>query len=112
MINFKQAIFMMALTLSFPSSSSSEMYIKDTSINQSSICHVEESFRAGSQCKDGEIMLFIPVSGIGAGRTSIVLSSLVCDFRFNIIRTSDALTCVFSTKRKNQWAEFSMETPK
>ena len=76
---------------------------------QGRVCHIQDSHRAGVECKEGDIMLFVPRVQAGIGRTVVILSSLVCDFRFNITRDVDALTCVFTEKRRDQWHEFGMD---
>lgn len=77
---------------------------------QEKICHIENSTSASKNCNEGDIMLFIP-RRISSSTTkeSIILASLVCNFRYEVMHSSDALSCVFTTKRRNQWKRFGME---
>ena len=74
------------------------------------VCHIESPTSASVNCKNGDIMLFIP-RRISSNTTkeSIILASLVCDFRYEVMHSSEALSCVFTTKRKQQWTGFGME---
>jgi hypothetical protein len=108
----KYVVFAFAATVSLTiSASQGNIDIpKAEGPSQKRICHVEEAAKAGTKCNDGDIMLFLPI--MESGRSAIVLSSLVCDFRYNIMHRPDALSCVFTTRRSDQWEKFDMEAPK
>lgn len=74
------------------------------------VCHIEASTNAAKKCKHGDILLFVPTrNSSGNTKESIILASLVCDYNFGILQSYEALSCVFTTTRKSQWAEFGME---
>lgn len=81
----------------------------EQSIDQGKVCHIEASTTAAS-CEAGDILLFIP-RRITSNTTkeSIILASLVCNYKFEIMHSSDALSCVFTTSKRSQWARFGME---
>lgn len=74
------------------------------------ICLIESATTASKSCEDGDIMLFIPKRITSTTtKESIILASLVCNFKFEVMHGPDALSCVFTTKRRTQWQRFGME---
>lgn len=74
------------------------------------ICLIESATTASKSCDAGDIMLFIPKRTTSSTtKESIILASLVCDFKFEVMHSPDALSCVFTTKRRTQWKRFGME---
>lgn len=71
------------------------------------ICHVTAPQKAGEKCKNGDILLFMPQANV-TPRNIVVLSTLVCDFNYEMLMTDNSLGCIFTNTRRAQWEEFGM----
>ncbi|PML76114.1 hypothetical protein [Enterovibrio norvegicus] len=77
-------------------------------IKQDHICHVSNGVEAKKQCKDGDVLMWLPNS-FGNEQYPVLYTALFCDFTQQVTHTVGGTTCIFTSKRKAQWAQFGVE---
>ncbi|MFC5079581.1 hypothetical protein VTH8203_01353 [Vibrio thalassae] len=72
------------------------------------VCRVENPANAGIKCKNSDVFLFLPNLVGNNSNLPVIVSAIFCNFRYPIITTPDAVTCVFSDSRKASWSEYGV----
>ena len=69
---------------------------------QTELCLVQDGNAASKECKNGDVMLFLPPS-FGNEQLPIGISAAFCDFEHPVVHNAGGVSCIFTDARKKNW---------
>ncbi|MGR5296848.1 hypothetical protein ACPV5U_24540 [Vibrio mediterranei] len=77
---------------------------------QDRVCRIENAAQAGTECRTGDVFLYLPVQATNT-KLPVIVSALFCDFDRSITTSPESVSCIFTDKRRSQWKEYGVKLP-
>ncbi len=79
-------------------------------LTQDRVCRIENAAQAGTECRSGDVFLYLPVQTTNT-KLPVIVSALFCDFDRSITTSPESVSCIFTDKRRAQWKEYGVKLP-
>ncbi|MCE0493780.1 hypothetical protein [Vibrio salinus] len=76
--------------------------------DNSKICSATSTIEAKNKCTDGDVAMFLP-NTYGNEQVPLLYVTLFCDFDYPITHAGGGVSCIFTTKRKDDWKKFGVK---